>query len=126
MHARRHLIATGACVLWFAAGDVAAAGAGLAAGVDGVRSRIAAAGPVQLVQADEQGRLARFEVRLARIEEELRALTGRIEQLEFGQRALGARTFHCGAAASPQAPPARRALPGARPHRRTYRENSAA
>jgi tol-pal system protein YbgF len=91
MHAPRHLIATGACVLWFAAGDVAAAGAGLAAGVDGVRSRIAAAGPVQLVQADEQGRLARFEVRLARIEEELRALTGRIEQLEFGQRALGAR-----------------------------------
>jgi tol-pal system protein YbgF len=32
--------------------------------------------------------LARFEVRLAQLEEELRRLTGRIEQLEFGQRAL--------------------------------------
>jgi tol-pal system protein YbgF len=56
-----------------------------------VRSQRDAARPVQLVQADDQGRLARFEVRLARLEEELRQLTGRIEQLEFGQRALAGR-----------------------------------
>ena len=56
-----------------------------------MRSQLAAARPVQLVQADDPGQLARFEVRLARIEEELRQLTGRIEQLEFGNRALAQR-----------------------------------
>jgi tol-pal system protein YbgF len=93
MHSRPHrfLIATGACLVGLAAGQVEAAGAGLTAGLDRVRSQLDAASPVQLVQADEQGRLARFEVRLARIEEELRQLTGRIEQLEFGQRALEGR-----------------------------------
>jgi tol-pal system protein YbgF len=90
MHFRllRHLIATGVWVVGLAAGQAEAAVAGLAAGVDAVRSQSAAARPVQLVQADDSGRLARFEVRLARIEEELRQLTGRIEQLEFGRRAL--------------------------------------
>jgi tol-pal system protein YbgF len=90
MHARlpRHLIATGVCLAGLAAGQADAAVAGLAAGADAVRSQSAVARPVQLVQADETGRLARFEVRLARIEEELRQLTGRIEQLEFGRRAL--------------------------------------
>jgi tol-pal system protein YbgF len=93
MHCRahRHLIATGVCLVGLAAGQADAAlvrlGAGLAAG----RSGLETARPVQLIQADEQGRLARFEVRLARIEEELRQLTGRVEQLEFGQRALEGR-----------------------------------
>jgi tol-pal system protein YbgF len=93
MHSRPHrlLLATGACLLGLAAGRVDAGVAGLAAELDGLRSELHAARPVQLVQADEQGRLARFEVRLARIEEELRQLTGRIEQLEFGQRALEGR-----------------------------------
>jgi tol-pal system protein YbgF len=87
----RHLIVTGALLLGLAAGQVDAAAPQLAAGLDGVRSQLAAARPVQLVQADDPGRLARFEVRLARIEEELRQLTGRIEQLEFGNRALAQR-----------------------------------
>ena len=87
----RHLIMTGALLLAFAAGQVDAAVADLAAGLEGVRGQLAAARPVQLVQADDPGRLARFEVRLARIEEELRLLTGRIEQLEFSHRALGQR-----------------------------------
>jgi tol-pal system protein YbgF len=93
MHSRphRHLIATGVCLFGLAAGQADAAVARLAAGLDGVRSQLDAARPVQLIQADEQGRLARFEVRLARIEEELRQLTGRIEQLEFGHRALEGR-----------------------------------
>jgi tol-pal system protein YbgF len=93
MHSRphRYLIVTGACFVWLAAGEADAAVAGLAAGLDGVRSQLDAARPVQLIQADDQGRLARFEVRLARIEEELRQLTGRLEQLEFGQRALEGR-----------------------------------
>jgi tol-pal system protein YbgF len=56
-----------------------------------LRSQLDAARPLHLIQADDAGRLARFEVRLARIEEELRLLTGRIEQLEFGQRAMEGR-----------------------------------
>ena len=42
---------------------------------------------IQPVQAGDPA-LARFEVRLGQLEQELRQLTGRIEQLEFGQRAL--------------------------------------
>jgi tol-pal system protein YbgF len=42
---------------------------------------------IQPVQAGDPA-LARFEVRLGQLEQELRELTGRIEQLEFGQRAL--------------------------------------
>jgi TolA-binding protein len=93
MHSRqhRHLIATGACLVGLAAGQAHAAATGFAAGLDGMRSQLDAARAAQLVQADDQGRLARFEVRLARIEEELRQLTGRIEQLEFGRRALEGR-----------------------------------
>jgi tol-pal system protein YbgF len=63
----------------------------MAARLDGLRSQLDAARPVQLIQAEDAGRLARFEVRLARIEEELRQLTGRLEQLEFGQRELEGR-----------------------------------
>ena len=75
--------------LGLAAGQADAAVAGLAAGIDGrcVASSMPP-GRSQLVQADDPGRLARFEVRLAQIEEELRQLTGRIEQLEYGQRTL--------------------------------------
>ena len=93
MHPRphRHLIVTGACLVGLAAGQADAAVAGLAAGLDAVRAQLEAARPVELIQAEDQGRLGRFEVRLARIEEELRQLTGRLEQLEFGQRALEGR-----------------------------------
>jgi tol-pal system protein YbgF len=87
----RHLLVAGALFMGLYAGRADAAVAGLAAGLEGVRGQFAAARPVQLVQADDPGRLARFEVRLARIEEELRQLTGRIEQLEFGHRALAQR-----------------------------------
>lgn len=45
---------------------------------------------VELVQATP-GERAQFEVRLSQLEEELRRLTGRIEQLEFGQRTVESR-----------------------------------
>jgi tol-pal system protein YbgF len=85
------LIATGVGLLALAWGSADATVAGVAARVEALRSQLDAADPLQLVQADDAGRLARFEVRLARLEEELRQLTGRIEQLEFGQRALEGR-----------------------------------
>jgi tol-pal system protein YbgF len=91
MRPHRYLIATGACLLALASGPADATVAGVAARVDALRGQLDAARPLQLVQADDAGRLARFEVRLARLEEELRQLTGRIEQLEFGQRALEGR-----------------------------------
>jgi tol-pal system protein YbgF len=43
------------------------------------------------VQATDPSRLARFEVRLERLEEEIRRLTGRIERLEFEDRQLNQR-----------------------------------
>jgi len=43
------------------------------------------------IQASDPNRLARFEVRLERLEEEIRRLTGRIERLEFEERRLGER-----------------------------------
>jgi tol-pal system protein YbgF len=91
MRPLRYLIATGVGLLALASGSADATVAGVAARLDGLRSHLDAARPLQLIQADDAGRLARFEVRLARIEEELRQLTGRIEQLEFGQRALEGR-----------------------------------
>lgn len=51
-----------------------------------LRDRVRDLRHVEWVQATESSRLAGFEVRLGRLEEELRRLTGRIEQLEFGQR----------------------------------------
>jgi tol-pal system protein YbgF len=39
-------------------------------------------------QVTDPGRLGQFEVRLGQLEEELRRLTGRIEQLEYSQRTL--------------------------------------
>jgi tol-pal system protein YbgF len=88
VRSQRNLIATGVALLALAWG---AADAGPTARLDGLRDQLDAVRPLQLIQADDAGRLARFEVRLARIEEELRLLTGRIEQLEFGQRGLESR-----------------------------------
>lgn len=87
----RYLIATGVGLLALTCGSAGATVAGVAARLDGLLSQLDAARPVQLIQAEDAGRLARFEVRLARLEEELRQLTGRVEQLEFGQRALEGR-----------------------------------
>lgn len=87
----RYLIAAGVCLLALACGSAGATIAGVGAPLDGLRSQLDAARPLRLIQAEDAGRLARFEVRLARIEEELRQLTGRIEQLEFGQRSLEGR-----------------------------------
>jgi tol-pal system protein YbgF len=64
--------------------------AGLAREVDALRSELAALRHIQPVQATPAER-AQFEVRLGQLEEELRRLTGRIEQLEFNQRSVESR-----------------------------------
>jgi tol-pal system protein YbgF len=56
----------------------------------GLRAELAELRGIQLAQATPAER-AQFEVRLAQFEEELRRLTGRIEQLEFGQRTVESR-----------------------------------
>jgi len=56
----------------------------------GVRAELAELRGIQLVQTTP-GERAQFEVRLGQLEEELRRLTGRIEQLEFGQRNVESR-----------------------------------
>ena len=86
-----NLILTTACLLCLAAGTAEAALVGIAAPADDVRARLDETRRPQLIQVQDPGRLARFEVRLAQLEEEIRRLTGRIEQLEFGQRSLGER-----------------------------------
>ena len=90
-HPHRSLIQITACLLGLAAGAAEAALVGVAAPADGVRARLDETRRTQLIQVQDSGRLARFEVRLAQLEEEIRRLTGRVEQLEFGQRALGER-----------------------------------
>jgi tol-pal system protein YbgF len=80
-----------ACLLGLAAPAAEAVAAGPAVPLHGLRSRVEELRPIQLIQDQDQGRLARFEVRLGQLEEELRRLTGRIEQLEYGQRALAER-----------------------------------
>ena len=87
----RNLLAGAACLLGLAAPVAEAVAAGPAGSLHGLRSRLDQLRPIQLIQAQDEGRLARFEVRLGQLEEELRKLTGRIEQLEYGQRALGER-----------------------------------
>jgi tol-pal system protein YbgF len=87
----RKLIVTAACLLGLAAGDADAGVVALAAPRDGLRAELDQMRGARLIQVQDAGRLARFEVRLAQLEEEIRRLTGRIEQLEFGQRALGDR-----------------------------------
>jgi tol-pal system protein YbgF len=61
--------------------------ASVAQGLAGMRAELRG---IQLVQATP-GERAQFEVRLGQLEEELRRLTGRIEQLEFGQRNVDSR-----------------------------------
>jgi tol-pal system protein YbgF len=80
-----------ACLLGLAAPAADAVAGAPVAPLHGLRGRLDQLRPIQLIQAQDEGRLARFEVRLAQLEEELRKLTGRIEQLEFGQRALAER-----------------------------------
>jgi tol-pal system protein YbgF len=87
----RKLIVTAACLLGLAAGEANAAVVALAGPRDGLRAQLDQMRGAHLIQVQDSGRLARFEVRLAQLEEEIRRLTGRIEQLEFGQRALGER-----------------------------------
>jgi tol-pal system protein YbgF len=87
----RNLIVMAACLLGLAAGEASAAVVALAAPRDGLRAQLDEMRGARLIQVQDSGRLARFEVRLAQLEEEIRRLTGRIEQLEFGQRALGER-----------------------------------
>jgi tol-pal system protein YbgF len=53
-----------------------------------IQDEVAALRRVAPAQVTEPGRLGQFEVRLGQLEEELRRLTGRIEQLEYGQRTL--------------------------------------
>lgn len=62
--------------------------AAVASDLQGLRLELAA---LQRVQGNDPNQLARFEVRLGQLEEELRQLTGRVESLEFEQRALGQR-----------------------------------
>ena len=64
-----------------AAADTPAA---LRAGVDALAAEAAQLRGVQLAQADS-GQLANIVVRLRRMEEELRRLTGRLERLEYGR-----------------------------------------
>jgi tol-pal system protein YbgF len=66
--------------------DLAAVARDLAA----LRADISELRGIQLVQATPSDR-AQFEVRFLQLEEELRRLTGRVEQLEFGQRNLETR-----------------------------------
>ena len=60
----------------------------LAAELGALQAELAALRRVEPTQATDPARLGEFEVRLGQLEEELRRLTGRIEQLEFGQRTL--------------------------------------
>lgn len=75
-------------VLGAAAPAVRPAAAGLAVEVERLQDEVEALRRVVPAQAGDPGRLADFERRLGRLEEELRRLTGRIEQVEFGQRRL--------------------------------------
>ena len=62
----------------------------LSAEVAALREQLAGLKEIELAQADP-GQLAQFQVRLGQIDEELRRLTGRIEQLEHGQQTLEGR-----------------------------------
>jgi tol-pal system protein YbgF len=53
--------------------------------LDRLRAEVSELRGIQLVQATPSER-AQFEVRFLQLEEELRRLTGRVEQLEYGQR----------------------------------------
>src|SRR5262245_5523277 len=64
--------------------------AGVTRDLAGLQAELAELRGIQLVQATPSDR-AQFEVRLGQLEEELRRLTGRIEQLEFSQRTVETR-----------------------------------
>ncbi|MFO1067706.1 MAG: tol-pal system protein YbgF [Geminicoccaceae bacterium] len=66
--------------------------ASLRASIERLSAEAGRLGRIELVQArQDPARMAEFEVRLARIEEELRALTGRLESLEYAQAQSDAR-----------------------------------
>jgi tol-pal system protein YbgF len=90
--ARRGAWSLGVVALLFAM--VAPAHADLSAlsrDLAGLRSNVGELRRIQLAQATDPGDRAHFEVRLSQLEEELRRLTGRVEELEFGQRTLESR-----------------------------------
>jgi tol-pal system protein YbgF len=90
--ARRRVWSLGAVALLLAMAAPAQADlTALARDLAGLRSDIGELRRIQLVQATDPGDRAHFEVRLGQLEEELRRLTGRVEQLEFGQRTLESR-----------------------------------
>jgi tol-pal system protein YbgF len=62
----------------------------LARDLGGMRTAVTDLRRIQLAQTTPAER-AQFEVRLSQIEEELRRLTGRVEQLEFGHRTVESR-----------------------------------
>jgi tol-pal system protein YbgF len=62
--------------------------AGLGADLERLRGEAAALSRVLLIQGSSPAQLARFEIRIERLEEEIRRLTGRIERLEFEDRRL--------------------------------------
>lgn len=64
---------------------------GLRQDLERARTELAGLRQVQPVQEQEPSRLARVEVRLSVLEEQIRRLTGRIEELEFGQRSIAQR-----------------------------------
>lgn len=64
---------------------------GLVAALLAALVALPAANRAALAQASDPAAFARLEVRLARIEEELRRLTGRIEETEFAQRRINDR-----------------------------------
>ena len=78
------------------AGLLAGAGPALAADIAPLRTELgrlrSELGSIQLAQAqDPSPRIAALEVRLSRLEELMRQLTGRIEEAEFAQRQTNAR-----------------------------------
>jgi tol-pal system protein YbgF len=87
---RRLSLAVG-CTLGVLAGSALPAQAdlsGLAGELTRIQDEVAALRRVAPAQVTDPGRLGQFEVRLGQLEEELRRLTGRVEQLEYGQRTL--------------------------------------
>ena len=87
---RRPLLGVG-CALALLAGVAPPAQAdlsGLAGELTRIQDEVAALRRVAPAQVTDPGRLGQFEVRLGQLEEELRRLTGRIEQLEYSQRTL--------------------------------------